>query len=135
MAKAAVCYPERLADLLGTKLERMAQNPKGILLKDLVTLLWPKIEAAIAAGYSLDEIVALFQAEKVAITASTLKTYLRDAKAMVRAGQGMNRELEPVVAASNPGKNAAKKKTDLGVSPLVNTNADGFQAMRSDDDL
>ncbi|MBE9030465.1 hypothetical protein IQ266_12060 [filamentous cyanobacterium LEGE 11480] len=145
MGKSSVSYPERVADQLGLKLERLAQHPKGLQLKQMVFQLRPKIEAAQAAGYSLDDVVALFRADDVAISVSTLKTYLREARAAVRAGAiadaGAGRSgaaiVEPNHAKSGKVRSGTKKQTAPQTAPpdLTNTNAAGFQEMRSDDDL
>jgi hypothetical protein len=141
MGKAAGSYPERVADQVGLKLERMAQNPKGLQLRELVGRLRPRIEAAQAAGYSLEDIVGVFQAEQVSMTVSTLKSYLREAKATAQAEITVN-DPEPATidvpekSATKPEAGAKKKATSTKPKPdLSNTNEAGFQVMRSDDEL
>jgi hypothetical protein len=141
MGKAAGSYPERVADQVGVKLERMAQNPKGLQLRELVLRLRPRIEAAQAAGYSLEDIVGVFQSEQVSMTASTLKTYLREAKRDGAVGQGEgDRDLGTIAQAEKPSTKVEvgreKKTTQTKPKPdLTNTNEAGFQVMRADDDL
>ena len=154
MGKPPKIYPESTANQLGSKLEHLAQNPKGLQVQELVFRLRPKIEAAQESGYTLEDIVNVFKAEDVDLTLNTLKRYLQESR--VSSPQA-DLPIIPTLA-SKPAK--AKKTNSLPVpssprSPksglsleeqpryveremqpsLTNTNEHGFQEMRSDDDL
>jgi len=81
MGKPATTYPEKVATGLEDKLDHLAQNPKGLQLKEMVARLRPKIEAVQQAGYSIEDIVHVFNEMGVVITVNTLKQYLREVKA------------------------------------------------------
>ena len=63
MGKPPKTYPESVADQLGSKLDYLAQNPKGLQVKELVSRMKSRIEAAQASGYTLDDIANVFKAE------------------------------------------------------------------------
>jgi len=138
MGKPPKIYPEKVADQLGSKLEHLAQNPKGLQVKDLVFRLRPKIESAQQAGYTLEDIVQAFKEEGVDLTLNTLKRYLQESRSLSPASSS------PQLPPSEP--KPAKPKVERQQKPkreeassekpqLTNTNEDGFQEMRSDDEL
>ena len=155
MGKPPKIYPESTANQLGSKLEHLAQNPKGLQVKELVFRLRPKIEAAQESGYTLEDIVNVFKVEGVDLTLNTLKRYLQESRAL-------NPQADlPLTPSLNTQSTKVKKTNSLPVSAsprspksglplaeqprphleremqpsLTNTNEHGFQEMRSDDDL
>ncbi|MBD2121026.1 hypothetical protein [Trichocoleus sp. FACHB-262] len=155
MGKPPKIYPESTANQLSSKLEHLVQNPKGLQVKELVFRLRPKIEAAQESGYTLEDIVNVFKAEGVDLTLNTLKRYLQESRAL-----NPQHDL-PTIPALDSKPTKVKKTNSLPVlsSPrsqqsglplqeqtrphleremqplLTNTNEQGFQEMRSDDDL
>lgn len=152
MGKPPKLYAESVAKEIGSELDHLAQNPKGLQVKELVFQMQAKIEAAQASGHTLDDIVSVFKAKGVELTLNTLKQYLRESRVL-------NPSLEtPKLPASDRKLTATKpKKTDppqfppsqqpsaksdpppkaeeKDKPPFTNTNEDGFQEMRNDDDL
>ncbi|MEP0872793.1 hypothetical protein NDA01_23520 [Trichocoleus desertorum AS-A10] len=155
MGKPPKIYPESTANQLSSKLEHLAQNPKGLQVKELVFRLRPKIEAAQESGYTLEDIANLFKAEGVDLTLNTLKRYLQESRAL-------NYQADLPVIPTLDSKPAKAKKTNSLPVPsssrsqqsglpleeqprphieremqpsLTNTNEHGFQEMRADDDL
>lgn len=155
MGKPPKIYPESIVGQIGTQLDNLAENPKGIQVKELVSKMRPKIEAAQASGYTLEDIVKVFEDEGVTLTLNTLKQYLRES----RTSASDSDVPEPPESTPKPAK---LKKSDLppvsqsqplpqtksqATKPpsfepqsemkprLTNTNKDGFHEMRSDDDL
>ncbi|MEP0874051.1 hypothetical protein NDA01_30580 [Trichocoleus desertorum AS-A10] len=82
MGKPPKIYPESTANQLSSKLEHLAQNPKGLQVKELVFRLRLKIEAAQESGYTLEDIANVFKAEGVDLTLNTLKRYLQESRAL-----------------------------------------------------
>lgn len=161
MGKPPKIYPESVADELISNLDQLAQNPKGVQVKDLVLRARSKIEAAQAAGYSLEDIVKEFEKVGVSLTLNTLKQYLREVRALP--------DLTPAVEAPPPKRVTASSKQSESPPPstpqpplaaksessaraiaaegeskdddrtakprLTNTNEEGFQEMLNNDDL
>lgn len=147
MGKPAATYPEKVADQIGSKLDHLAQNPKGLQVKELVARLQPKIEAAQESGYTLEDIVGVFKAEGVSITLNTLKQYLREIRAFApdsdtsklpassSRAKKAKAETSPK-ALPQPNTETAKPDTTSEDKPkATNTDERGFQRMRSDDEL
>jgi hypothetical protein len=162
MGKPPKLYSENVAKDIGSKLDHLAQNPKGLQVKELVFQLRSKIEAAQASGHTLEDIVGVFKAQGVDLTLNTLKQYLRESRSLspdsgqhslpgtaskpaskpskskssettVSPKPQPEPEPEPEPDQSKPGK-PSKAETE-SKSQLTNTNEDGFQEMRSNDDL
>ncbi len=154
MGKPPKIYPESTANQLSSKLEHLAQNPKGLQVKELVFRLRPKIEAAQESGYTLEDIVNVFKAEGVDLTLNTLKRYLQESRAL-----NPQADLPTIPALDSkptkvkqtdslPTSSSRSPKSGLPVEEqprphieremrplLTNTNEHGFQEMRADDDL
>ncbi len=155
MGKPPKIYPESTANQLSSKLEHLAQNPKGLQVKELVFRLRPKIEAAQESGYTLEDIVNVFKAEGVDLTLNTLKRYLQESRAFnpqhdlptIPALDSKPAKAKKINSLPVPSSQRSLKPTQLpkdkvqplvepGIQPsLTNTNEHGFQEMRSDDDL
>ncbi|HEY9629329.1 MAG TPA: hypothetical protein V6C84_18660 [Coleofasciculaceae cyanobacterium] len=155
MGKPPKTYSESIAEQIGTQLDTLAENPKGIQVKELVSRMRSKIEAAQAVGHTLEDIVKVFEDEGVAITLNTLKQYLRESRTSASDSDApappeatpkpakLKKSDLPPASQSQPlpqTKSQATKSSSLEpqseVKPrLTNTNKDGFQEMRSDDDL
>ncbi len=147
MGKPPKTYPESIADQLGSKLDHLTQNPKGLQVKELVNRMKPKIEAAQASGYTLEDIVKVFEAEGVSLTLNTLKQYLRESRSL------SSNPTPPQLpdSTSKPPKqtkNSPRSKSSSTPSPpqpeetliaedvkISGTNEEGFQQMRSNDEL
>lgn len=159
MGKPAKTYPEGIADHLGSKLDDLAQKPKGIKTEELVVRVRAKIEAAQASGYTLDDVVGVFKSEGVEITLNTLKKYLQESKALSSkpemsqpdsASQSSEQkktaptsqplEQEP---GSVPSEVPKPKEESVPSEPpekdtgtqLTNTDENGFQKMLPDNEL
>ena len=154
MGKPPKTYPESVADQLGSKLDHLAQNPKGLQVRELVSRMKSRIEAAQASGYTLDDIANVFKAEGVDLTLNTLKQYLRESRALnsdpapskLSGSDSKPTKLKKLAPSpSTPSQPLPTTQPQLGKPPsnvesedktqLTNTNEDGFQEMRSDDDL
>jgi len=155
MGKPPKTYPESVADQLGSKLDYLAQNPKGLQVKELVSRMKSRIEAAQASGYTLDDIANVFKAEGVDLTLNTLKQYLRESRALnsdltlskLSGSDSKPTKLKnsnsspstpfqqlPTTTQTQSGKLPSNVESE-DKTQLTNTNEDGFQEMRSDDDL
>ena len=155
MGKPPKTYPESVADQLGSKLDYLAQNPKGLQVKELVSRMKSRIEAAQASGYTLDDIANVFKAEGVDLTLNTLKQYLRESRALnsdptpskLSGSDSKPTKLKnsnsspstpsqqlPTTTQTQSGKPPSNVESE-DKTQLTNTNEDGFQEMRSDDDL
>lgn len=156
MGKPPKIYPESVADELISNLDQLAQNPKGVQVRDLVLRARSKIEAAQAAGYSLEDVVKEFDKVGVSLTLNTLKKYLGDVRAIpdpipeesptpkrvpTSRKQSPSTPNPPSAAKSESSASAIAAEDD---SPdddrptkprLTNTNEDGFQEMLSNDEL
>lgn len=150
MAKAPLVYSPEQSTQLGAKLSQMAANPKGLQLRDLVQEHKAKIQAALDAGYSYDDIIAAFSDLGITIKPNTLKQYLRDNKGArpkrqppkpaaktisTVASAAANGSPTAVVSAAAP---QPSSPADALLSPAgraANTDERGFQRMRSDDEL
>lgn len=159
MGKPPRLYSESVAKEIGSELDHLTQNPKGLQVKELVFQMQSKIEAAQASGHTLNDIVNVFKDKGVDLTLNTLKQYLRESRAL------NPRPDPPKLPASDPKPTATKsKKPDVSPPlspppqssqeatqlkpdkllsktegdskpPFTNTNDDGFQEMRDDNDL
>lgn len=156
MGKPPKLYSESVAKDIGSKLDHLAQNPKGLQVKELVFQLRSKIEAAQASGHTLEDIVGVFKAQGVDLTLNTLKQYLRESRSL---SPDSDQHSLPGTASKPASKPSKSKSSETAVSPkpqpepdqskpgkpskaetesksqLTNTNEDGFQEMRSNDDL
>lgn len=83
MGKPAKLHTEITANKIGSKLDHLAVTPKGVQTKVLVAQMQPKIEAAQAAGHSLEDILNAFKSEGVDLTLNTFKQYLRASRSDV----------------------------------------------------
>jgi hypothetical protein len=83
MGKPPKLHTEITANKIGFKLDRLAVTPKCVQTKILVAQMQPKIEAAQAAGHSLEEILNAFKSEGVDLTLNTFKQYLRASRSDV----------------------------------------------------
>ncbi|MBW4491172.1 MAG: hypothetical protein KME12_25725 [Trichocoleus desertorum ATA4-8-CV12] len=155
MGKPPKIYPESTANELSSKLDHLAQNPKGLQVKELVFRLRPKIETAQESGYTLEDIVNVFKAEGVDLTLNTLKRYLQESRALnsqhdlptIPALDSKPTKVKKTNSLPVPSSQRSPKPIQLsedkpqplvepGIQPLLtNTNEYGFQEMRSDDDL
>lgn len=155
MGKPPKTYPESVASQLGSKLDHLAQNPKGLQVRELVSRMKSRIEAAQASGYTLDDIANVFKAEGVDLTLNTLKQYLRESRALNSDPAPSNlsgsdskptKLKKPAPSPSTPSQQVpTTTQPQSGKLPsnvesedktqFTNTNEDGFQEMRSDDDL
>lgn len=150
MPKAPPVYSNEQSTQLGEKLKRMAAHPKGLLLRDLVQAHKTKIQAALNAGYSYDDIIAAFGDLGIPIKPNTLKQYLRDTNASSPKHKSKKPSSEPISSA--PAAIDKDPQADVGsadatqpssspdtISPTesrpANTDERGFQRMRSDDEL
>lgn len=77
MAKAATLYTKDKSTDFARKLDELAAAPKGLKLSDLVMAHKAKIEQAIEAGYTHEDIVAVLKTLGITIAVSTLQQYLR----------------------------------------------------------
>ncbi|NJL19750.1 MAG: hypothetical protein HC895_01330 [Leptolyngbyaceae cyanobacterium SM1_3_5] len=143
-------------------MKRLSENPKGIQVKDLVFRRRSDIEAAQAAGYSLEDVVKEFEAVGVSLTLNTLKQYLREVRAIpdpppdaesappkrATASTRKNQTTPspsspepPPIANSEPSASAiasedeAQNDDRTSKPRLTNTNEAGFQEMLSNDEL
>lgn len=149
MGKPPKLYSESTANEIASKLDYLAQNPKGLQVKELVSQLRPKVEAAQASGHSLEDIVGVFKAKGVDLTLNTLKQYLRESRSLPPGSEQSSSpddsksskpkrlkgkpspEPEPQsIKADKPSKPEGESKPQP-----TNTNEEGFQEMRSNDDL
>lgn len=80
MGRPSTTVPKKKIVTLGQRLEEMARNPQKVSLRDLVYELLPKIKEVQNAGYTLEEIAKAFSDEEVAISASSLKLYLKESQ-------------------------------------------------------
>jgi len=148
MGKPPKTYPESIADQLGSKLDHLAQNPKGLQVKELVNRLKPKIEAAQASGYTLEDVVKVFEAEGVSLTLNTLKQYLRESRSLSSSPtpppQLPDSTSKPPKQTKNNSRSKSSSTPSLSQSEetpiaedveISGTNEEGFQRMRSNDDL
>lgn len=147
MGKPPKTYPESIADQLGSKLDHLAQNPKGLQVKELVFRMKSKIEAAQASGYTLDDIVKVFEAEGVALTLNTLKQYLRESRSLPPSSTPSQLPELASKPPKQPKTDARTKSNSMPAQPqseetpiaedvkISGTNEEGFQRMRSNDEL
>ena len=155
MPKAAPVYSTEKSAQLGELLRKMAANPKGLLLRDLVKEHKSNIQSALDAGYTYDDIITAFKKLEITIRPTTLKQYLRDpkdGKTATKAKQAQPKQWpppEPIADTqalevgrdidSNPAASNAAADTDnppqQPSAPLPSTDRRGFQRMRSDDEL
>jgi len=78
MGRPATRVSEQQIEAALALLEAMAKKPKTISVKELVAKVLPKIQAAQAAGYSLENIAEALTKAGIKISASTLKVYLKE---------------------------------------------------------
>jgi len=147
MGKPPKTYPESIAEQLGSKLDHLAQNPKGLQVKELVNRMKPKIEAAQAAGYTLEDIVKVFEAEGVSLTLNTLKQYLRESRSLsshpTPPQLSASTSKSPKRTKNNPRSKSSStppsshpEETPIAEDVEISgTNKEGFQRMRSNDEL
>jgi hypothetical protein len=140
MGKPPKIYPKSIADKLGSKLDALAQTPKGLQVKELVLQLHPKIEAAQASGYTLEDIVKEFESAGVSLTLNTLKQYLREARATPDLHPSSNPKSssnkKPQASLTSSSTEEAASADGRTTKPrLTNTNEEGFQRMLSNDEL
>ena len=156
MPKAAPVYSTEKSAQLGEILKKMASNPKGLLLRDLVQENKSKIQSALEAGYSYEDIITAFQNLEINIRPTTLKQYLRDPNASKPGSKGKKakpKSLAPSVSTgdtpeSDVGRDIASNPVDSSAAaadadsqppqsspPPPNTDRRGFQRMRPLDEL
>lgn len=148
MGKPPKLYSENVAKEIGSELDHLAQNPKGLQVKELVFQMQSKIEAAQASGHTLEDIVNVFKGKGVELTLNTLKQYLRESRALnpnpetpklpssdhkPTTAKSKKTDKPPSSASQQPAKPDPSSKTqEEGKPSLTNTNVDGFQEMRDD---
>lgn len=147
MGKPPKTYPESIADQLGSKLDHLAQNPKGLQVRELVHRLKPKIEAAQASGYTLEDIVRIFEAEGVSLTLNTLKQYLRESRSLLanptppQLPDSTSKPLKQIKnnpqskSRSTPSSSQPEKIPIAEDVEISGTDEEGFQRMRPNDEL
>lgn len=163
MPKSPTIYSQDQSSQFGVKLEAMALSPKGLQLRELVIENKDKINRAIAAGYSYEDVVAALAELKIQIKVNTLKQYLRESKpandlsngsmtkvvARTQTQSDSNSKTKTVAKRIEAKPSLEKAKAELnGDCPSLlskenpdpsvytaNTDSRGFQPMRPDDDL
>ncbi len=164
MAKSGVIYSRTVTDKIASKLEHLAQTPKGDTLKQMIFQLRPRIEAAQAMGHTLEEIVMLFEEDGVELTLNTLKRYLQESRAGDKVPSSTADSPEAKTDRGRGSRDKAVKQSKSGnsvnggvtstpvpiasvVQPalveeekqaptsLTNTDASGFQTMVADEEL
>lgn len=154
MGKPPKLYSEGVAKEIGSELDHLAQNPKGLQTKELVFQMLSRIEAAQASGHTLEDILNVFKGKGVDLTLNTLKQYLRESRALTpssdppkppssdqkppkskKSSSSTADSLEQSPKPTQPEVNPPLEIKEEGKLQLTNTNADGFQEMRDDDDL
>lgn len=136
MGKPAKIYSEKIADQLGAKLDHLAQNPKGLQVRDIVFRLRPKIEAAQAAGHSLEDIAEAFKTEGIAVTLNTLKRYLQESRAQLNTNGKVQDSPEITdLKPSKVGKTKSKETKVKAETQDLSSTDHNFQKVFSDDDL
>ena len=152
MPKTAPVYSTEKSAQLGEILKKMAANPKGLLLRDVVQANKSKIQSALEAGYSYDDIITAFKHLEITIRPTTLKQYLRDPNASRSDGRSKRSKPKPSpeppttveistvedqqsVDPSPAAQPVNDKPADLTNSPPTMTRSRRFQPMRSLDEL
>lgn len=151
MPKAPTTYTDQQSEQFSAKLKQLASTPKGLLLRDLILKHKAEIEQALKAGYTYDDVVQVLAELKIPIKVNTLKQYLRESSSGTDEHKQVDRKpaqkpktkstaipddisKASLVTAQVNGQSNTNEVNSQGIR-ATNTDKNGFQAMRDDDDL
>lgn len=77
MPKSPTIYSEEKSNEMGKKLKSLVDNPKGLMLQDLISEHRESILAALRVGHSYEDVCAALAEIDISIKATTLKQYLQ----------------------------------------------------------
>jgi len=146
MGKSAKIYSEEIADQIGADLNDLAQHPKGLSTKEIIIRLLPQIAAAQDAGHTLEDIAEKFEKRGVVLKVNTLKRYLQECRSQLNSGSEAPNEntSEPTSATEKVTKPKRQKsspvqkekpKEPTEIDESLSGSEDGFQELRSDEEL
>lgn len=80
MGRTQIVYDPKIAQDINSKLMKLAQNPRGFSVKQIVTEVSDAIVDALEAGHNWEDILSIFSEFGVEIKKTTVQRYLRQLK-------------------------------------------------------